>query len=306
MEGKLLICALLPLVFLLSGNNAQLDLCGIAPLNTKIVGGEDAPAGSWPWQVSLQSGGRHFCGGSLINNQWILTAAHCFPSTSTSALAVSLGRDSLEGINLNNVSRSVIQIINHPDYNSATSDNDVSLLKLSSTVSFTNYIRPVCLAANGSDFQTGTTCWVTGWGTINSGDSLPFPQRLQEVTVPVVSQTSCQESYGSITSNMICAGLTEGGKDSCQGDCGGPLVSKNGSRWVLGGVVSFGNGCAQPNFPGVYARVSEYESWIKSHISINQPGFSGDGASSSSHSFAHSLPLLLCILPVLLPLFVLS
>ncbi|XP_062264293.1 trypsin-like [Platichthys flesus] len=309
MEGKMLICSVLLLVFLVSGNNAQLDVCGTAPLNTKIVGGDDAPAGSWPWQVSLHRSSRHFCGGSLINNQWILTAAHCFASTSTSGLVVYLGRDSQQGLNLNEQSRGVSQVVKHPGYNDVTSDNDITLLKLSSTVNFTNYIRPVCLAANGSDFQTGTACWVTGWGTIRSDVSLPSPGRLQEVSVPVVSQNSCRQAYPTLTSNMICAGLTEGGKDSCQGDSGGPLVSKNASKWVLGGVVSFGIGCAQPNFPGVYARVSEYEAWIKSQISSNQPGFVtfiGNAVSASSPSIAHSLPLLLCILPVLLPLFVLS
>ncbi|XP_053298556.1 trypsin-2 [Pleuronectes platessa] len=309
MEGKMLICAVLLLVVLVSGNNAQLDVCGTAPLNTKIVGGEDAPAGSWPWQASLHRSGRHFCGGSLINNQWILTAAHCFSSTSTFGLVVYLGRDTQQGLNLNEQALGVSEVVRHPDYNDANSDNDITLLKLSSTVSFTNYIRPVCLAANGSDFQTGTTCWVTGWGTISSGVPLPSPQRLQEVTVPIVSQNTCRDAYSTLTSNMICAGLSEGGKDSCQGDSGGPLVSKNASRWVLGGVVSFGRGCAEPNFPGVYARVSEYEDWIKTQISSDQPGFvsfTGNGVSASSPSIAHSLPLLLCILPVLLPLFVLS
>ncbi|XP_035037600.1 trypsin [Hippoglossus stenolepis] len=311
MEMKMLLCAVLLLVFSVSGNNAQLDVCGTAPLNTKIVGGEDAPAGTWPWQASLHRSG-HFCGGSLINNQWIVTAAHCFSSTSTSGLVVYLGRDTQQGLNFNEQSRTVSTVIKHPDYDSDTNNNDITLLKLSSPVDFTNYVRPVCLAASGSDFQTGTTCWVTGWGNINSNVLLPFPQRLQEVTVPVVSQSSCRQAYSQLTNNMICAGLTEGGKDSCQGDSGGPLVSKNDSnqtKWVLAGVVSFGKGCAEPNFPGVYTRVSEYESWINSQISSDQPGFvafTGSGVSGADRTFALALPLLLSILPVLLPLFVLS
>ncbi|KAM9745016.1 LOW QUALITY PROTEIN: serine protease 33-like [Menidia menidia] len=303
----------------LTGSRAQLDVCGTAPLNTKgdtrIVGGEDAPAGSWPWQASLQRRGSHFCGGSLINNMWVLTAAHCFPSTSTSDLVVSLGRDTLQGSNPNAVSRTVSRVINHPNYNDDTSDNDICLLQLSDTVDFTDHIRPVCLAASGSQFSEGQNSWVTGWGNIRNGVSLPPPQTLQEVDVPVVSNSRCNSAYGIITGNMICAGLTQGGKDSCQGDSGGPLVSRNETRWVQSGVVSFGRGCAEPNFPGVYARVSQYQTWINSQISRNQPAFILFGTSSSSGSLtttsragflSFSTPLLLSIPPLLFSLFVLS
>ncbi|XP_070704724.1 trypsin-like isoform X2 [Pempheris klunzingeri] len=215
MGVKLLVCGVVLLG--LTGCYAQSDDCGIAPLNNKIVGGEDAPAGAWPWQASLHRSGSHFCGGSLINDQWVLTAAHCFESTSTDGLIVYLGRENQQLFNLNEQSRTVSQVINHPDYDDTPNNNDVSLLQLSSPVEFTNYIRPVCLAASGSVFEAGTTTWVTGWGTIRSGVSLPFPQTLQEVSVPVVSNSKCSEAYtGIITSNMICAGLDEGGKDSCQ------------------------------------------------------------------------------------------
>ncbi|XP_070704723.1 trypsin-like isoform X1 [Pempheris klunzingeri] len=302
MGVKLLVCGVVLLG--LTGCYAQSDDCGIAPLNNKIVGGEDAPAGAWPWQASLHRSGSHFCGGSLINDQWVLTAAHCFESTSTDGLIVYLGRENQQLFNLNEQSRTVSQVINHPDYDDTPNNNDVSLLQLSSPVEFTNYIRPVCLAASGSVFEAGTTTWVTGWGTIRSGVSLPFPQTLQEVSVPVVSNSKCSEAYtGIITSNMICAGLDEGGKDSCQGDSGGPMVSKNSSRWVQAGVVSFGRGCAEPNFPGVYARVSEYQSWINSQITSNQPGFvafQGNGSTSGSTC------LLLSLVPVFLSLFLLS
>ncbi|XP_071027530.1 trypsin-like isoform X2 [Oncorhynchus clarkii lewisi] len=201
------------------GGHAQLDVCGTAPLNTKIVGGHNAVAGSWPWQASLHRSSGHFCGGSLINKDWVLTAAHCFASTSTSGLLVYLGRQNQKSANPNEVSRTVSQIIRHPNYNSATNDNDICLLKLSSSVTFTNYIRPVCLTAGGSTYYNGTTSWVTGWGNINSGVSLPSPQTLQEVELPVVGNRKCTCLYagvGSITGNMICAGLLAGGKDSCQ------------------------------------------------------------------------------------------
>ncbi|XP_028454737.1 serine protease 33-like [Perca flavescens] len=295
MEGKLL---LVLLVLTAAGSNAQntSNVCGIAPLNTRIVGGVNAPPGSWPWQVSLHNRNGHFCGGSLINSQWILCAAHCFSSTSTSDLTVYLGRQTQQSLNLKEVSRSLSQIIINPDYNPDTNNNDVSLLLLSSPVNFTDFISPVCLAPDGSTYPDGTVCWVTGWGTISSsGISLPFPQTLQEVSVPLVSNKQCNAAYGAITSNMICAGVTAGGKDSCQGDSGGPLVTKVGSVWVQVGIVSFGKGCAQPNFPGVYARVSQYTSWINSQIT-----------SGTTHLVSLSAPLLLSFFPILFSLFVLS
>ncbi|XP_029491148.2 transmembrane protease serine 9-like [Oncorhynchus nerka] len=294
MEVYKALCLVTLLVTLFSKvSHSQLNVCGISPLNTRIVGGQDAPSGSWPWQASLQRSGSHFCGGSLINKEWVLTAAHCFPRSSISNLVVYLGRQDQQGTNPNEVSRTVTQIICHPNYISSTSDNDMCLLKLSSSVTFTNYIRPVCLAAQGSSFYAGTTSWVTGWGTLSSGGSLP--QVLQEVDVPVVGNRQCNCNYGagSITDNMICAGLSAGGKDSCQGDSGGPLVSKQGTRWIQSGVVSFGNGCAMANFPGVYARVSQYQTWINSQITSDQPGFitfSSSGTDSDLSVSCTALP----------------
>ncbi|KAM8844800.1 tryptase-like isoform 2-T2 [Spinachia spinachia] len=311
MEKELLAVGVL--LLLLTGSNAQLDVCGLAPLNNRIVGGESAPAGSWPWQASLHRSFGHFCGGSLINSQWVLSAAHCFSSSSTSGLIVYLGRDTQQLFNFNEVSRGVSLVIRHPAYSAESNDNDIALLRLWSPVTFTNHIRPVCLSAEGSVFAAETSCWVTGWGTIQSGVPLQFPQRLQEVQVPIVSNSRCNAAYGIITSNMVCAGADSGGKDSCQGDSGGPLVSKNGSRWVQAGVVSFGRGCADAAFPGVYARVSRYQTWINSQITTDQPTFvpfvgNGTASGSSMPAAAASLPvaLLLSLLPVLFSLFVLA
>ncbi|XP_026018660.1 prostasin-like isoform X3 [Astatotilapia calliptera] len=217
---------LLALVSLLSAeSNAQLDVCGTAPHSSRIVGGEDAPPGYWPWQVSVQIFVQVLLGG-----RFLLVFRAC-------------------GVQIQ--------------------------IRLSSPVRFTDYIRPVCLAASGSVFNNGTDSWVTGWGAVKEGVALPFPQTLQEVEVPVVGnrQCNCLNGVGTVTDNMICAGVLAGGKDSCQGDSGGPMVSKQGSVWVQSGIVSFGFGCARPNLPGVYSRVSRYQSWIKSRIRSNRPGF---------------------------------
>ncbi|XP_045899483.1 serine protease 27-like [Micropterus dolomieu] len=280
-------------------------VCGFAPLNTRIVGGADAPAGSWPWQVSLQTNGFHFCGGSLINNQWVLTAAHCVRST-PSGFTVNLGRDALDLPNTNGISLTVSQIIVNPNYDENTLNNDIALVQLSSPVTFTDFIRPVCLAAGGSVFKAGTSCWVTGWGNIQTNTPLPSPKRLQEEILPIVSNSDCNVVYGGIiTNNMICAGVTQGGQGTCFGDSGGPLVKNNGSVWIQAGVVSFvlETGCALPNVPEGFTRVSQYQSWINSQISTNQPGFVLFG---TAHLVSLSVPLLLSIVPVAFSFSVLS
>ncbi|TRZ02522.1 hypothetical protein DNTS_026577 [Danionella cerebrum] len=279
-EGKKmwgLTFATLTLAICFQGSLSQLSVCGQAPLNSRVVGGVNAPEGSWPWQVSLHSTkyGGHFCGGSLINNQWVLTAAHCLPGVTAASLRVYLGRRTQVGPNYNEVSRTVITMIVHASYNSKTNDNDIALLRLSSPVTFTNYIRPVCLAGLSSVFSAGTSSWITGWGNIKSGVSLPSPGILQEAVVPVVANDQCNILLGAgkVTSNMMCAGVLKGGKDTCQGDSGGPMVSRQCSVWVQSGITSWGYGCALPNFPGVYTRVSQYQSWITSIVGQNLPGF---------------------------------
>lgn len=300
MCGPRFLCGILSVLFVLSGAGAQSIVCGNAPLNTKtrIVGGEAATAGTWPWQVSLQRNGFHFCGGSLIADQWVLTAAHCFQGSgdTTVGLNAVLGEDSLGTSSSNQLSMTVSQIINHPSYDATSLNNDMCLLRLSSSVSYTNYIQPVCLTAANTGPSDGSDVWVTGWGTLSSGGS--SPDQLQEVMVPVVSQSSCRNSYSSLTDNMLCAG-TEG-RDSCQGDSGGPLVYKINSSWVQAGVVSFGQGCAAAGFPGVYARVSQYMSWISGHTS-RSTGFmdSAGNLSNRASQLSPCLTLLLSLLTAL-------
>ncbi|XP_066577170.1 serine protease 33-like [Amia ocellicauda] len=268
------------LLLSLSGADGQSDVCGRPPLNTRIVGGQNASRGAWPWQASLQIGKFHVCGGSLINNQWVLTAAHCFQSRpiNVTQWTVVLGRLSLLVTDSNEVTRSVLNVIPHSSYNSPNFNNDIALLQLSSTVTFTNYIQPICLAAQGSTFYAGTNCWVTGYGNIREDVYLDGNKTLQEVELPIIGNTCCSCQYTklvNITNNMICALMPLGGKGSCQGDSGGPLVCKQNSVWSQAGIVSFGVGCARHNYSDVYTRVSQYQDWINSQLTsaTSQPGF---------------------------------
>ncbi|XP_016101056.1 coagulation factor XI-like [Sinocyclocheilus grahami] len=201
----------------ITGSLCQLDVCGRAPLSNKIAGGGGAKAGDWPWQVSIHVVGfGHNCGGSLITKDWVLSAAHCFQSVGVPETLMYFGRLSQSGSNPFETNRTARQIINHPNYYNLSKDNDIALIELSSSVTFSDYIRPVCLAAAGSVFGGGTESWVTGWGRLQLKGEVP--DILQEVMIPIVNNSACANAYGArITSNMICAGLlNQGGKDSCE------------------------------------------------------------------------------------------
>ncbi|KAK2917030.1 hypothetical protein Q8A67_001404 [Cirrhinus molitorella] len=275
----------------IAGSLCQSDVCGRAPISNRIVGGENATAGYWPWQVSIHVTVQgidfgHFCGGTLITKDWVLSAAHCFQWFNASYIVMYFGRMNQSGSNPYETNMTAIRNINHPNFTYSNFDNDIALIQLSSSVSFSDYIRPVCLAAAGSVFAAGTESWVTGWGLLKPNDT-ELPKILQEVMIPVVNDSDCYNAYGgvniSITSNMICAGLlNQGGKGPCQGDSGGPISSRKGSLWIQAGIVSFGIQCADPTFPTVFARVSQYQDWIKSYMGSNQPGFVAFNAASNS------------------------
>ncbi|XP_034001432.1 transmembrane protease serine 3-like isoform X2 [Trematomus bernacchii] len=269
------LCGSAVMIILLSNgcHSQQQTACGLAPNNPRIMGGQNVAAGSWPWVASIQANGKHRCGGSLISDMWVLTAASCSfynPLTMT----VVLGLESMSGPNLNNVSKAIDKIIVHPMYNFFDNDNDMALLKLSSPVNFTDYIQPVCLASANSTFYTGVSSWVVGFGANSSGG--PYADTLQEVRVSVVgnNECKCSKQYSPyITDTTICAVFRSGGNDSCQKGSYGAMMIKKGSVWVEIGIVSYGRRCATPNVPEVYTRVSQYVDWIKNHTGSSKPGF---------------------------------
>jgi len=237
----------------------------------RIVGGEDATS-SIPWQVSVrngQSGGGHFCGGTILDETTIMCAAHCFNcGQSMSGKYITAGV-----VNRNDDSGQTIEIANgvwNANMPYQGNNNDFIILKLSSPLTFNENVYPACLPdADHAPDDSGETCFVSGWGTLESGANT-LPNNLQWVAVPTVTNDQCSQSYGNgITDSMICAGFPEGGKDSCQGDSGGPFVCRDNGKAVLTGVVSFGIGCADADYPGVYARVTAVLDWVKENMGEN-------------------------------------
>lgn len=271
------------LAFLLAVNwvfagsvTASAPSCGRPPAaENRIVGGADATVAEWPWQVDIQKSFEHVCGGTIISSDWILSAAHCFPNPSDLAsYTIYAGRHQLNGHNAHESAHGVRRLVVADGYVEPHGGRDLALAQLSAAVSWSEYVQPVCLPAAATLFPSGMMCTVTGWGNVRDDVPLSGVGTLQEVEVPILSHTSCQDMYDlnqkervDILYDMICAGFREGGKDSCQGDSGGPLVCRmlNGT-WVQAGVVSFGLGCAHANQPGVYSRLTSYADFIRSTV----------------------------------------
>lgn len=254
--------------------------CGVAA-QARVTGGSSAVPGQWPWQVSIVFDGTHVCGGSLVSDKWVLSAAHCFPREHKKEMyEVKLGAHQLDSFTPEAEVRTVAQVIVHPSYQQEGSQGDIALLQLSSPVSFSRYIRPICLPAANASFPNGLQCTVTGWGHVASSVSLQAPRPLQQLEVPLISRETCNCLYNinakpgephSIQQDMVCAGYVKGGKDACQGDSGGPLSCPVGGLWYLAGVVSWGDACGAPNRPGVYTLTSSYASWIHHLAAEVQP-----------------------------------
>ena len=235
-----------------------------------IVGGEEVnpacPDCKYDFMVSLQTNsGYHFCGGSLVREDYVITAAHCVQGDSPSQVKVKIGLHNVNGT-AGSITRSVSQIIIHPSYSSWSLNNDYAILRLSQPV--TNF-EPIQLCTDTSHDEEPVMATTMGWGATQSGGW--GSNILLEVDVPI--DDSCGNySNSDITNNMVCAGYNNGGYDSCQGDSGGPLIMTNDDgEYELIGIVSWGYGCAEPGYPGVYAKIHSRLDWFFGYI--GEPGF---------------------------------
>lgn len=274
-----MILALFLIATMVAGGMAQglnlSPLCGLGTANPgKIVGGTEAARGNWGWQIALKYNGQFTCGGSLINDQWVITAAHCVYGRANPAYyTVDAGihsrfaPDSWSKTNLR-----VSKVIINSGYNDRLLIGDIALLKLSAPValdSVYNRIVPICLPTTTSQFQ-GFNAYATGWGSLASGGSLSAVK--MQVSLPLQNDASCKSYYVPYginidTNSQVCAGIHGQGKDTCQGDSGGPLhIKASDGRWYLVGITSFGIGCGNV---GVYTRVNAYSNWILSTLASN-------------------------------------
>ncbi len=273
----------------------------------RIVGGSPAKEGAWPWQVVIYmraaTGILMRCGGSIVHERWVITAAHCIKSRDKDDYFIVEGANRIDNP-LRKNGRGVIpvkRVLPHEGYSSQTSENDIAVLELANPARS----KPVLLHLSGSDNleEPGRTTTVTGWGTLRAiregkdfvtqetvrpNDPRYFTDRLMEVDVPLVSEEVCREAYrgssSKVDGRVLCAGLREGGKDSCQGDSGGPLVTRSASgQFFQIGVVSFGKGCGLKDGYGVYSKVSAFNGWLKAKtgLQFDQPIVASAGPAPS-------------------------
>ncbi|XP_041479359.1 plasma kallikrein-like isoform X2 [Lytechinus variegatus] len=249
-------------------------------MSSNIVGGEEARPNSWPWMAEvIKTPTHHYCGGALLDEQWVVSAAHCFKGH-ISEYWFSLGGHWSASYypsdyETNRQTCRALKIIQHPNYDENVRGYDIALVKLAEKVTFNDYAQPVCLPDKRPD--DGQMVYVTGWGDVEYEGS--SANKLRQVSLPIVSDRECEWVYGrqKIDDTMICAGTDSGGKDSCNGDSGGPMVEKvvQGSGfqkrefWALVGIVSWGSGCGYPGIPGVYTDVDNMRSWIEDTMANN-------------------------------------
>uniref|UniRef100_G3QJV2 Transmembrane serine protease 13 n=1 Tax=Gorilla gorilla gorilla TaxID=9595 RepID=G3QJV2_GORGO len=248
----------------------QCSHCGLRAMTGRIVGGALASDSKWPWQVSLHFGTTHICGGTLIDAQWVLTAAHCFFVTREKVLEGWKVYAGTSNLNQLPEAASIAEIIINSNYTDEEDDYDIALMRLSKPLTLSAHIHPACLPMHGQTFSLNETCWITGFGKTRETDDKTSPF-LREVQVNLIDFKKCNDYlvYDSyLTPRMMCAGDLRGGRDSCQGDSGGPLVCEQNNRWYLAGVTSWGTGCGQRNKPGVYTKVTEVLPWIYSKMEV--------------------------------------
>ncbi|XP_069796078.1 suppressor of tumorigenicity 14 protein homolog isoform X2 [Narcine bancroftii] len=252
-----------------SDENSCVPQCGTQPYKqNRIVGGMSADVGEWPWQISLHFKVMgHTCGASVISAEWLVSASHCFLDGYNDASSwLAYGGFNFQGEPTAQV-RKISLIVRHPRYNEDTFDYDVALLRLEQPFDLRPKLQPICLPDTSHTFPSGKSCWVTGWGAMYEGGSASVS--LQKAEVKIINQTVCRDvTQGELTSRMLCSGYLAGAIDACQGDSGGPLSCQEKGKWFLAGIVSWGEGCARKNKPGVYSRVTKLREWIREQTGL--------------------------------------
>ncbi|XP_033737053.1 chymotrypsinogen A-like [Pecten maximus] len=232
----------------------------------RIVGGQSALEGEWPWQVSFHDITGHFCGGSLISDQWVITAAHCLQRHTPAEVTIYLGEHHLDYVTGNENKMAIAEWIVHPTYapSQRGTPNDIALVKLDRTVDITgHYVRAACLPGTMDVFDGTDHCVISGWGsTMGTADG----KYLQHIAVPITPTQACNDSWnGVIDDRQICVG--HGDVGACGGDSGGPLVCLRDEHYILAGVTSWGSfSCQHYGYPNIYTRVTSYIEWINSVI----------------------------------------
>ncbi|KAG7156333.1 trypsin-1-like [Homarus americanus] len=242
--------------------------CGTVNRSGRVVGGTPTSAGKYPWLVSLFYRGKLYCGATLINNRYLITAAHCVKRVNLNNVKIVLG--SYNKTDVHEPSRQVRKVGTwwaHQLFDRRSYNNDIGIIMLNEEVEITKHVRPVCLPVSGDGNYTGLTGIVPGWGRLSENG---YPSEVvHEVKVPIISNEECKKKKyrpSEITDNMMCAGYDEGKIDACQGDSGGPLLLDTGKNIEIIGVVSWGQGCARAKYPGVYTRLEKYMDFVNSKI----------------------------------------
>ena len=236
--------------------------------NPRIVGGEEAEKGAWPWIVALYDDIDQFCGGTLVTPEWVITAAQCTEDMTADEITIRYGFNSFTKDPVMTVA--VDRIVDHPGYDPVTIDNDLSLLHLSTPITGQNVISLVSQDDPQSLYTTDTVNLVAGWGLLSFIGG--YTDDLMQVMVPTYDFDEANSTYSQLgsefqlTQNMFAAGYAKGGRDACYGDSGGPLITSNSGDWKLTGVVSWGEGCGIACYPGVYTRLGNYREWIEENI----------------------------------------